>query len=237
MGTIFALGVAAAVYPQLLAVVVVILTRPSPKPLLWACYLGSLVMSVGCSAAILAVFRSRGSVAGTSSHRLSPAAYLVVGGIALVVAILAASRRGRELLGADRPRPRRRSRPERGAPRSVRRIRSKAEGALSQGSLRVAVAVGAMLGVPGPFDLVALGQMARGSYTTIWVSFAIVAFNLIKFSLIELPIVSYAITPEGTAALVDRFSSWMLAHKIDVIAAVVGVISLALIGRGISGLG
>jgi hypothetical protein len=36
MGPILALALAAAVYPQLLAVVVVILTPPSPKLLLWA---------------------------------------------------------------------------------------------------------------------------------------------------------------------------------------------------------
>lgn len=83
MARIFVFGLFAAVYPQLLAVVVVILTRPSPKPLLWACYLASLVVSVGCSAAILAVFRSRGSVVGTSSQSVGPAAYLIVGGIAL----------------------------------------------------------------------------------------------------------------------------------------------------------
>jgi hypothetical protein len=66
MGPILALALAAAVYPQLLAVVVVILTRPSPRLLLWACYLGGLCVSVGSSLAILAVFRARGSVADTT---------------------------------------------------------------------------------------------------------------------------------------------------------------------------
>ncbi len=66
MGTILALGLAAAVYPQLLAVVVVILTRPNPKPRLWACYLGSMFVSVGASAAVLVVFRCGAVVRGTS---------------------------------------------------------------------------------------------------------------------------------------------------------------------------
>jgi hypothetical protein len=236
MGTIFVLGLAAAVYPQLLAVVVVVLTRPNPKPLLWACYLGSLVVSVGCSATILAVFRSRGSVAGTSSERLGPATYMIVGGIALVLATFAATQRGRELLGGDLSQIRWRRQDKQDTSGSVQRVRSEAERALKQGSLPVAGAVGGMLGVPGPFDLVALGHMARGSCTTIVVGVVIVAFNLIKFLLIEVPIVSYATSPERTAAWVDSFSSWMQIHKFDVIAAVVGVISLVLIGRGISGL-
>jgi peroxiredoxin family protein len=74
VGSIILLSLAAAVYPQLLAVVVIILTRPNPQPLLWACYLASLLVSVGSSVVIFAVFHSRGSVAGTSSHRLGPAA-------------------------------------------------------------------------------------------------------------------------------------------------------------------
>jgi hypothetical protein len=61
MATILLLALAAAVYPQLLAVVVIILTRPDPKPLLWTCYLGSLVVGVGCGIAFVAIFRSRGS--------------------------------------------------------------------------------------------------------------------------------------------------------------------------------
>ena len=237
MPTILALGLAAAVYPQLLAVVVIILTRPNPKRLLWACYVGSLTISVGCNAAILAIFRSRGSVAGTTSSTLSPASYLVVGGIGLVIAVFAATRLGRELLGRDLPRVPRRRRPDPGAPGALGRMRSRAEQALKQGSPPVAVAVGAMLGVPGPFDLVAVGRLARGSYTTIVMGSAIVVFSLLKLLLIELPILSYAVAPQRTAAWVDRFASWMQAHKIDVIAAVVGVISLVLIGRGISGLG
>jgi hypothetical protein len=236
MGTIFALGLAAALYPQLLAAVVVVLTRPKPKPLLWACYAGSMFVSVGCSAVILAVFRSRDTVAGSSSQRLGPAAYVIVGGIALILTAFAATRRGRELLGGDRFRVRRRRPDKQDAAGSVQRVRAKAEQALKRGSVPVAAAVGGLLGVPGPFDLVALGHMARGSYTTIVVSVMIVAFNLIKFLLIEVPIVSYAISPERTAARVDSFSRWMQSNKFEVIAAVVGVISLVLIGRGISGL-
>ena len=62
-------------------------------------------------------------------------------------------------------------------------------------------------------------------------------FTLIKFLLIEVPIVSYAIDPNGTAARVGRFSGWMRANKMAVVAAIVGVVGLALIGRGISSLG
>src|SRR6516164_8041600 len=126
MPTIFLLALAAAVYPQLLAVVVVILTRPNPKPLLWACYLASLLVSVSASIVILAVFRSRGSVAGASSHRLGPATYILAGVIALAVATFVATRRGRELMGRDLPALLRRRQRKPDSSTAAARLRSRA---------------------------------------------------------------------------------------------------------------
>ncbi len=237
MGTIVALGLAAAVYPQLLAVVVVILTQPSPRPLLWACYVGSLSVSVGCAAAVLVAFRGRESVLGSTSHRLGASAYLIVGVIALGFAVLVATGRGREFLGGDVQPVRVARQRRRGAPRSMKRAKGRAEEALKGGSLPVAAVVGALLGVPGPFDLLALGHMARTNYTTFTVVVLIVVFVALKFLRIEIPIASYAIDPEGTAAGVDRFSAWLKANKFAVVAAVVAVIGLLLIARGISRLG
>jgi Sap, sulfolipid-1-addressing protein len=233
LAPVFALALAAAVYPQLLAVVVVILTRERPKALLWMCYLAAICVNVAASVAILAVFRSRGSVAGTSSSRLGPSAYLIVGGFGLMLATLAATRWGRGLFGGDRPLLRLRRRNERRGRDSRSRPRSRAERALREGSRPIAAVVGAILGIPGPFDLLALGHLARSGSTRVSMIAAIVAFNLIKFVLIEVPIVSYAIRPERTAAQVERFAAWMHANKLEVLAGVVGLISLVLIGKGI----
>ncbi len=63
-----------------------------------------------------------------------------------------------------------------------------------------------------------------------------VVFALIKFALIEVPIASYTIDSDGTSARVRRFSGWMQTNKLVGIAAIVGLIGLVLIGRGISGL-
>ena len=236
MGSIILLALAAAVYPQLLAVVVVILTRPNPRPLLWACYLSSLVVSVGGSVLIFLAFHSREIVAGTSSHRVGPAAYLTVGVITVLIAVLLVSRRGRELFGRDRSasgQPARRRRPGAAA---VTRTRAKAERALGEGSLVIACVVGALLAVPGPFDLLALGHLARNGYGVVAATGAMVVFALIKFVLIELPIAGFAIDPDGAAARVGAFSDWMKTNKVAGIAAIVGVFGLVLIGRGVSGL-
>jgi hypothetical protein len=239
VATILALALAAAVYPQLLAVVVVILTRPEPRRLLWACYLGAVSVSLACGVAVLLAFRDRSSIAGTTSHRLGASVYLAVGGVAVLVAALVASDRGRALFGVKlaqvRARDRDRDRPERRV--SIGRVKAGAERALHRGSVLVAAGVGVVLGIPGPFDLVAVGRLARGGYSMVASIAALIGFNLVKFVLIEIPILSYVIDSGGTAARVDRFSSWMKENKVRIIAAVVGVIGVLLIGRGIARLG
>jgi hypothetical protein len=237
MPTILLLALAAAVYPQLLAVVVVILTRPNPRLLLWACYLGCMAVSLGASIAILLVFRSRGSVAGTSSQTLGPAAYLAAGTIAVAVAIFAVTSRGRRLAASDPFGVRSRGRGREDRPTAARRLKSRAEVALRDGSIAIAVVVGALLGIPGPFDLVALGRLARASYGAIAAVALIVAFMLIKFVLIELPIAGYTIDQEGTADRVAGFSDWMHMNKLTVAAAIAALLGIGLIARGISGLG
>ncbi|HSO99528.1 MAG TPA: GAP family protein [Solirubrobacteraceae bacterium] len=236
MPTILALGFAAAIYPQLLAVVVVILTRPNPQRLLWGCCVGAAATTLACSAVVLVAFRGRESIAQSNSRGLGAETYLIAGTIALLLAILVATRPGRELLGRARPRVRlRAAKPEDGS-QSKRTPQARTEKLLERGSVWVALGVGAILGIPGPFDLLALGHLARSAYGPIVAITAIVAFTLIKFLLIEVPILSYAIDPGATAARVARFAAWMKVRKIELIAGVVGVIGVVLIGRGISGL-
>lgn len=236
MGIVLGLGLAAALYPQLLAVVVVILTRPSPRPLLWACYVGAVSVSVGCGIAVLLAFRSRETVLGSTSRSVGAATYLTLGALVLMFAVFAASGRGRALLGGNR-RAREREPDRQEARGHVARVKLRAGEALQRGSLPVALGVGGLLGLPGPFDLLALGHIARARYSTIAVVGLIAVFTLAKFLLIELPIVSYLLDPDRTAARVARFSTWMSANKITVVSAVVAVVGLVLVGRGISGLG
>ena len=237
MGSIVLLALAAAVYPQLLAVVVIILTRPNPQSLLWACYLASLLVSVGTSSLIFAAFQSRESIAGTSSHRLGPAAYLTVAAIAVSVAILIATCHGRALLDRERSALQRRRLPARPGSAAVAKTRARAERSLSEGSLVVACLVGMLLGVPGPFDLLAVGRLTRNGYGVVAATGAMVVFAVIKFVLIEVPIAGYTIDPDGTAARVGRFSRWMQTNKLVGVAAIVGLFGIVLIARGISRLG
>ncbi|HEY1590524.1 MAG TPA: GAP family protein [Solirubrobacteraceae bacterium] len=117
------------------------------------------------------------------------------------------------------------------------RLKARAHDALGRGSTVVALAVGAALGIPGPFDLLALGRLARGGYSVLGSIAILLVFNLVKLLLIEIPLLSYTLEPERTVNRVDRFTAWMKANRIEVIAAVVAVVGLVLIGRGIARLG
>ena len=237
LDSIILLALAAAVYPQLLAVVVIILTRPNPQPLLWACYLTSLVVSVASGVVIFAVFQSRESIAGTSSNRLGPAAYFAFGAIAVFVAILISTRRGRALVDRRRSRSIRPTPSPRPGSAALARARARAERSLNEGSLIVACLVGAVLAVPGPFDFLALGRLARHGYGVAAAAGVVVVFALIKFVLIEVPIAAYTIDPDSTAARVSRFSRSMHANKLAGGAAVLGLVGLLLIAEGMSRLG
>ena len=236
MATVVLFALAAAVYPQLLAVVVVILARPQPKPLLWACYLGSLVVAVGCGIAFVAIFRSRASVAGTSAGGLGPSAYLAGGGIAVAIAIVVASRRGREIFGRGWPWLRQRRRHDEQASGIAQAVTSWGHRALTEGSLVFAIVAGVILAVPGPFDLLAFGHLSTSGDGRIKLGALIVVVALIKFLLIEIPIAGYTISPTRTSTQVSRLSGWMHANEFGVIATIVGVIGLGLIVEGIVGL-
>ena len=84
MGHIFVLAVlsAASLAAQLLVIVLVILTRPKPRALLWSFWLTALLVSLAAGYIILVVFRTKGEILGTTASKVSPTVYLVIGGIA-----------------------------------------------------------------------------------------------------------------------------------------------------------
>jgi len=238
---VLALANAGSLLVQLLAVVLVILTRPRPRTLLWAFWLSALLVSCAVSSIVLAVFRAKGTFLGTSSTTVSPTIYLVVGVIALGVGVFAATKRGRELIGreieksqAAEPNPKG-SLGDR-AKAKADEVKAKAEDAMKQGSVWVAILVGVFLGAPSPFSLAAVGLMVRNGYGLVTQLLLILVFGLITYLVVEIPVISYAVSPEGTATRVEAFSTWLGTHKIQAVAAVAAVIGVVLIIKGLTSL-
>jgi hypothetical protein len=90
------------------------------------------------------------------------------------------------------------------------------------------------LGAPSPFSLGAVGIMVRNGYRLPTQILLIVGFSLVTYLVVEVPIISYAIRPEGTAAGVERFSTWLETNKIQAAAAAAAVVGIVLIIKGLT---
>ena len=136
------------------------------------------------------------------------------------------SDRGRALLDRRRARhPRRR--PKEAGP-------SWAERRLDRANAAVAFAVGAAINLPGPFYVLALGEIASGPYDTLTSLGLILLFNAIMFLLLEVPLVGYLVRPERTAEQVGRLSIWLNANGLRVMGALIGVVGVSLVVQGIA---
>jgi Sap, sulfolipid-1-addressing protein len=226
MGQIVLLAFGAAVFPTLIACVAVMISRPAPRGLLLAFYLGGLISSLTSGVVVLAYFNNGNAVLGSTSSTPSPGTSIVAGLVSLVLAWLMASTRGRGLLDRWRSRHPRRHEKKQGP--------SWAERHLNRANARVAFVVGAAINLPGPFYLLALGDMATGDYSTAEQLSLIVLFNAIMFLLVEVPLVGYLVQPEQTAERVASFATWLNTNGLRVMGWLVGAVGVGLIIQGVA---
>jgi len=226
MAHIVLLALAAAVFPTLIACVAIMISRPEPRRLLLAFYAGALIVSVTAGIVLLDAFNTGGTVIGNTSSSPNPGTSIVAGAGALVLAWLMVSARGRALLDRRRARhPRRR--PKEAGP-------SWAERRLDRANAAVAFAVGAAINLPGPFYVLALGEIANGPYDSLASLGLIVLFNAIMFTLLEVPLVGYLVRPERTAEQVARLSIWLNANGLRIMGALIGLVGVSLVVQGIA---
>jgi hypothetical protein len=216
------LAFGAAFFPALLACVAILISRPEPRRLILAFYLGGLLLSVASGIVVIKVFAGGGEIAGSTSEGPDPSVSIVVGLVGLLFSWLLSSRRGRALVGAWRER-------RRGA--TSRQGPSWVERRLASASARIAFLVGAAINLPGPFYLLALGDIASGHGTAEQLAL-ILLFNAIMFLLLEVPLVGYLIDPGWTERAVAATGAWLNANGLRVLGALVGVFSIGLVCQG-----
>ena len=226
MAHIVLLALAAAVFPTLIACVAVMISRPDPRRLLLAFYAGGLIVSVGAGIVVLNAFKKGDSVVGNSSSTPNPGTSIVTGLLALVFGWLMVSGRGRALLSRWRSsHPRRHEKKD--AP-------SWAERRLDQANVAVAFAIGAAINLPGPFYVLALGEIASGDYSRPAEFGLILLFNAIMFVLLEVPLVGYLLRPERTAEQVGQLAIWLNRNGLRVMGALVALVGLSLVVQGLA---
>src|SRR5689334_8792258 len=226
MAHIVLLALAAAVFPTLLACVAIIISRPEPLRLLVGFYAGGMLVSICAGVVVLDAFKRGDSVAGSSSSSPSPGASIATGLLALVFGWLMASGRGRAYLDRWRSRhPRKREKPQ--GP-------SWAERTLDRANVAVAFAVGAAINLPGPFYLIALGEIASDGYSRSEELGLILLFNVIMFVLIEVPLAGYLLRPERTAGQVAKLAAWLNRNGLRVMGALVALVGASLVIQGVA---
>jgi hypothetical protein len=221
--TLVLLALAAAVYPTLLAGVILILAHPRPLRMLLGFLAGGVTISMIAGIAIVSGLESSGAV-GKSHHATRPVVSIVLGTVSLAVAWgIWSGAIGREL---SRRKRRKRDPDEPKRPTMANR-------ALSRGSIAMAFVAGLVLNLPGVWYLEALTEIAKADPSTISALLQLLVFNVIMFALVELPIVAYIVNPAGAADLVERASAWGHDHSREVAIALAVIVGVWLIVKGI----
>src|SRR4249920_932250 len=104
MSEIILLACGSALYPILLAAVIVMLAAPRPLPLLGAYLAGGVITTVALGIAILYLLDRSGAVSSSNEKTTSPVVDIVVGTLAVAVAWAMAT--GRDQRVRDRPKRR-----------------------------------------------------------------------------------------------------------------------------------
>lgn len=226
IGEIVLLAIGASIFPLLLACVVIMISRPDPRRLLTAFYAGGFITSVAVGLIVLDVFKGGDAVLGSTKSAPQPTLSIVAGAIGLLFAALMTSKRGHAMLdhwgGAHRRKPKTDKGP------------SWAERRLGSASWKVALLVGAVINLPGPFYLLALGKIAKAADSGPHELVLILLFNLIMFWLLEVPLVGYLLAPEETTSLVGALSRFVNANGLRITGGFVGLVGIGLIVQGIS---
>jgi Sap, sulfolipid-1-addressing protein len=207
----FVLAFASALWPTLVAVVIVALSQENPKRLLLAFLVGGLMTTI--TVGLVIVFALGSSIDDTKSTT-SPAVDLTVGVLSLVIGFVSQRREHRRPLTPPKPKKQPREGP------------SRTERALARGTL-FAFLLGIALDIaPSFFYLVAIKDIAEANYSTAEVVVLVVGFCLMMFMLIELPLLSYVFAPEKTAVWANQFNAWLhenARHLITLLAFGVGI--------------
>jgi hypothetical protein len=221
------LALDAALYPTLLAAVVILLSQPRRLPLLATYVCGGLTISIAAGLAVIFVLEGSGALDNSRSG-LSWTADLAVGGLALLLAVALATRADARL--AERRRAARRGRP---ADRAAVEKEPWSQRLLARGSVPIVFIAALALNLPGAAYLIALKDIAAANHSTAVDIVLVVAFNLIMFLLAEIPLLGLIFAPDTTNRRVERVNGWFSANGRRIAVVLCTALGVYLIARGI----
>ena len=239
--TALLMGMLAGFDPVRVGLVVFMLSRPRPLPLLVAFFIGGFGINLIVGAVVLFVLQdaggaTRGSAAGHIEIAIGLFALLV--GAAVVSGLPAQLHRWvRTKRRADtEPRELRTGPPGLEQVPGFTKLPTAVQAALQNGSVWVAWVLGLCQGMPTAFYLAAIAAML-GSRAGVGSQIAaLLLFNVLGFVMAEIPIVSLRAWPEATRARVDQFYGWITSHHRLGVGTVAGVVGSFFVILGVNNL-
>ena len=207
----FALAFAAAINPSLLGIDLLLIVNRRPTAMLAFVLAGGIAMAVTIGLVDVLVIRSdlvkyQGSI-GDGGDLVIGLFLIAVGG--LIIA-------------------RRRAAPSQPPDRKKQRPDGWMQRALAQPRLALAIAVGAVLGLPGALYLTALHNLVAGNWSTATQVIAVLVFAVIEFTLVIVPLALLISRPQRAAAVLHGTQDWLARHGRTALAYVISGLGLYL---------
>jgi hypothetical protein len=241
-----------AINPVLLAVILLMISRPRPVQNLLAYWSGGMIVYLSCLLIPLIVLHLIPAFSSFSHEMTVPATsasstvrHIQVGmGVVmlLIAAVITVRSFARQRAYAPTPGgntptatsplgPLGDAAAEDGS--AFRRLLGRLQNAWDNGSLWVAFVFG-LLGLPPPFLVLFVGATIVASGAGIGTQiFAVIVFVVAVFSVIEIALLSYLLAPAKTQAKLQPLHDWALARRRQVLVAIFTVIGLFTVAKGI----
>jgi Sap, sulfolipid-1-addressing protein len=208
--TVLVMAIAVSLEPFRIGMTVLMLNRPRPALQLLAFLTGGFVMAATVGLIVLFVFRP--ALLG-SAHFTLPKVQIVIGALALLIAVL--------LAAGIMP-----------APTLPLRARRLARGP----SLWVAGTAGLGIALPSVDYLAVLAVIVASEAAATTQVGALLMFIVVAFSLVELPLVAYLLAPARTRAAMTALNDWIRSRRRGEVAALLAGVGSVLLAAGIAGL-
>jgi Sap, sulfolipid-1-addressing protein len=214
----------AMVNPSLLAATTVMMLLPNRKRLMTGYLLGAYTTSV--VSGLVIVFSLHGSsVVKTSTHLLSPSGEIVIGAIALLVALVMATGHDSRVRGwRERRKKAHAGNGQTTDPWSTRM--------LARGSAVVTFAVGAAMSFPGVSYVNALDHIAALNPPTISILLLVAYFCVMQQILLEGALLASTFAPARTEDVIVRLKGWFVRHGRQVAMVGLFAVGALLAARG-----
>lgn len=217
------LGLASAVWPLLLVIVVVALNTSRPVRILGWFLVGGLLTTISIDTAIVFALQGSSFVEGPK-----PSADgwvdIIIGLLALLAALVLQ-------LGIKGKGPRR-FQPK---PKTGKQSRSEEwiEGLVERGATLSFVAGIVATILPAPFAIIAMKNISELDISDAQAFTLIVVFNLLMFILVEVPLVGFVVAPEWARRTATGFNAWLGRNLRPVAVYALTIVGAIELGRGI----